>query len=185
VKKTGGRLVPTGQGLGEERCVSCQIPTRQKSGEERGGRLVPTGQGPGEERGVSSQIPTRQGYGEERGGRSVPTGQELGVEREGKLRGLMVDSQMQTMRLGGSRTRSRGRRPDRSPTRTPGPILPISRTYAAVAAQVTPARVPTPASWPNRVPLGPNPRPATKLDPGMFWLQLVFPGIDDGSRSTK
>jgi hypothetical protein len=52
----------------------------------------------------------------ERAGDSlVPTGQGLGEERHGKLGGpgLMVDSQMQIMRLGRSRTRSRGRRPNR------------------------------------------------------------------------
>ena len=26
--------------------------------------------------------------------------------------------------------------------------------------------------------------PAIKPEPGMFWIQLVFPGVDDGSKPT-
>jgi hypothetical protein len=177
-----GSRTPMRQESGAKREGDCQAPMRQESGAERGGdRQAPMRQESGEERGGDRQAPMRQESREERGGdRQAPMRQESGEEREGsgKGAGAMVDVQTQTQGLG--RSRSRGRRFNRS--RTPLPYTSaVPRTYAAVAAQVA---TPNPnLSGTNRTPLGP--RPTMKPEPGKFWIQLVFPGVDDGSRSAE
>jgi hypothetical protein len=158
-------------------------PKRQGRDAEREGQPeAPTRQEPSAAR-VGSRAPMRQESGAERGGdRQAPTRQESDEEREGSGKGAgMVDVQTQTQGLG--RSRSRGRRFNRS--RTPLPYTSaVPRTYAAVAAQVA---TPNPnLSGTNRTPLGPrNLRPTMKPEPGKFWIQLVFPGVDDGSKSAE
>jgi hypothetical protein len=95
-----------------------QSPKRQGRDAEREGKPeAPTRQEPSTARVGKVELPTRQGVSVEReGDRLAPMGQESGGEREGNSKGAgsMVDSQTQTQRLG--RSRSRGRRFNRSRT---------------------------------------------------------------------
>jgi hypothetical protein len=161
-----------------------QSPKRQGRDAEREGKPeAPTRQEPSTARVGKAELPTRQGVSVGReGDHLAPTRQESSEEREGSGKGAgMVDVQTQTQRV--ERSRSRGRRFNRS--RTPLPYtVPAPRTYAAVAVQVA---IPNSnLSGTNRTPLGPrNLRPTMKPEPGKFWIQLVFPGVDDGSRSAE
>jgi hypothetical protein len=149
-----------------EREGTPEAPKRQEPEVKReGDRQAPTRQESSTEREGDPQAPLGQESGVEReGDRQAPMRQKAGAEREGsKGVGAMVDGQTQTQRLGRSRSRRRRYNSSSTPFNQAGPIStrtpPAPRTYAAVAAQVTGttcARVPTPASWPNHVPLGPK-----------------------------
>jgi hypothetical protein len=184
-EREGDRQAPMRQESGAEREGNRQAPMRQESGaESEGNRQAPMRQESGAEREGNRQAPMRQKSGAEReGNRQAPMRQESGEEREGsgKGAGAMLDVHTQTQRLG--RSRSRGRRFNRS--RTPLPYTSaVPRTYAAVGAQVATPNLNL--SGTNRTPLGPrNLRPTMEPEPGKFWIQLVFPGVDDGSRSAE